>query len=104
MFRFHYARWRRALLGRLCIVASVAHADGFDRDVSFNIAPESLAAALLDFAEQAKIQVVTAGADLQPYRAGGLAGRYTIRVALQTLLNGTGLAFREVGSGTVSIE
>ena len=104
MFQFCYARWPALLLGLSCAAHSVAYADEFDREISFNIAPESLAAALLDFAEQAKIQVVTAGADLQPYRAGGLAGRYTIRVALQTLLNGTGLAFREVGSGTVSIE
>ena len=102
MFRFHYTPL--LLLGLSCAVHSVAHADEFDREISFNIAPESLAAALLDFAEQSKIQVVTAGADLQQYRAGGLTGRHTIRAALQALLNGTGLAFREVGSGTVSIE
>ncbi len=102
MFRFHCAP--ALLLGLSCAVHSVAHADEFDREISFNIAPEPLAAALLDFAEQSKIQVVTAGADLQQYRSGGLAGRYTIRVALQSLLNGTGLAFREVGTGTVSIE
>ncbi|HEY0340130.1 MAG TPA: TonB-dependent receptor plug domain-containing protein, partial [Steroidobacteraceae bacterium] len=104
MFRFHYARWRTALLGLLCSVASVAYADGFDRDVSFDIAPESLATALLDFAEQAKIQVVTSGAELQQHQSPGLKGRYSVRVALKTLLAGTGFGFREVGSGTVSIE
>lgn len=104
MFRFCYARWPALLLGLSCAVHSVAHADEFDREVSFNITPESLAAALLDFAEQSKIQVVTAGADLQQYRSNGLTGRYSVRGALQALLTGTGLAFREVGSGTVSIE
>ena len=104
MFRFHYTRWPALLLGLSCAVHSVAHAGEFDREINFNIAPESLASALLDFAEQSKIQVVTAGADLQQYRAGGLTGRHTIRAALQALLDGTGLAFREVGSGTVSIE
>jgi len=104
MFLLCYNRWPVFLLGLSCVVHSVAHADEFDREFSFNIAPESLAAAVLDFAEQSKIQVVTAGADLQQYRTRGLTGRYSVRAALQALLSGTDLAFREVGSGTVSIE
>jgi len=88
----------------LCLLQSVAHADEFDREVAFDIAPQSLAAAILDFAGQSKIQVVTSGADLEQYHTGGLKGRYSVRVALRTLLSGTGLRFREVGSGTVSIE
>ena len=104
MFRFCYTHWPVFLLGLACVVHPVAHADEFDREISFNIAPEPLAVALLDFAEAAKIQVVTAGADLQQYRTNGLTGRYSVRAALQALLNGTGLAFREVGTGTVSIE
>lgn len=104
MLQFHYARWPALLLGLCCAAHSVAHADEFDREINFNIAPGSLASALMDFGEQSKIQVVTAGADLHEYRAAGLTGRYTIRAALQKLLNGTSLTFREVGSGTVSIE
>lgn len=92
------------LLWMLGAILTVAHADEFDREVSFDIASESLAAALLDFAEQAKIQVVTSGAQLQQLQTNGLKGRYSARAALKVLLSGTGLTFREVGSGTVSIE
>lgn len=104
MLRVYYKHWAMLLLWVLGAILSVAHADEFDREVSFDIAPESLATALLDFAEQAKIQVVTSGAQLQQLQTNGLKGRYSARTALKALLSGTGLTFREVGSGTVSIE
>jgi iron complex outermembrane recepter protein len=105
MFRFSYALGRTLLLSlALCVVHATAWADEFDREISFDIAPQSLAAAILDFAEQSKIQVVTSGAALEQYRTNGLKGRYSVRAALKALLSGTDLEFREVGGSTVSIE
>ena len=105
MFRFSYALGRTVLLSlTLCVIHATAWAGEFDREISFDIAPQSLAAAILDFAEQSKIQVVTSGAALEQYRTNGLKGRYSVRAALKALLNGTDLEFREVGGSTVSIE
>jgi iron complex outermembrane receptor protein len=83
---------------------ATAWADEFDREINFDVAAQSLAAAILDFAEQSKIQVVTSGAALDRYQTKGLKGRFTARAALKSLLEGTGLEFRKVGDGTVSIE
>jgi TonB-dependent siderophore receptor len=82
---------------------AVASAGEFDRELEFSIPPQSLASAVMHFAEQSSIQVVTSSAELERFRSRGLSGRYNVRAALTELLTGTGLTFREVGSGTVSI-
>jgi iron complex outermembrane receptor protein len=105
MFRLPNALVRALFLTlTLFLFHANAWADEFDREISFDIAPQSLAAAILDFAEQSNIQVVTSGAALDQYRTAGLKGRFTARAALKSLLGGTGLEFRKVGEGTVSIE
>lgn len=100
-----------SMLSRLlasCVLAavlfqSVARADEFDRQVKLDIAPQPLASALLTFAEQSNIQVVTSSSDLQQYKTQGLNGTFSVRAGISALLNGTGLVFRQVGSGTISI-
>lgn len=96
---------RAALLGIVMVglLSANVRADDFGREIEFHIAPQSLASAVLHFAEQAQIQVVTSSTELERLKSQGLSGRYNVREALTALLIGTGLTFQEVGNGTISI-
>lgn len=88
-----------ALLG----FCACAWAGQFEREIRFDIQPQSLASAVLHFAEQSQIQVVTSSGQLEQFQTKGLKGSYSVRSGLSELLSGTGLTFQEVGNGTVSI-
>lgn len=74
-----------------------------DREVDFNIPAQSLSTALLTFADQAGVQIVTSGAVLPSQNTLQVTGRQTIRSALQALLSGTRLSFQLVGDTTVTL-
>ncbi len=80
-----------------------ARAAELDHPVQFSIPAQPLSSALLQFAEQSKIQVLTESEVLDGYRTSGVQGRITARAALEKILDGTGLSFRKIGSGTVTI-
>jgi len=101
-------RWTYALLTvGVALMGSVpSHAVAADLDsrYAFAIPSQSVSAALLTFSEQAKIQVMTASADLAGITSPGVSGDHTAREALDALLAGTGLKFRSVTADAVAIE
>jgi len=78
-------------------------AEAQDEALRFNIPEEPLASALLDFAIQARVSISTgAAAQCRPI-AKRLAGRFTPRAALASLLAGTGCSFREIPDGSLIV-
>jgi len=86
------------------IVCSVAQAAPLSRQVDFNIAAQRLATAIIQFSEQAQVQVISSGIDVTDQATPGVIGRYTVADALNTLLTGTGLRYRAMNENTVSLQ
>ena len=88
---------------------AMPHADAasaartLEREVSFNIAPQALDSALLEFSKQADVQVMVAAKATGAQTTKGLSGKLSVNEALTSLLRGTGLKFTSDGN-TVTIE
>jgi len=80
----------------------VALAGNLEDETLFDISPQSLDSALLEFSEQAGIQLVVAANSLEGLETLGVSGQVTAKNALNTLLKNTGLSFKVVGS-TVTV-
>lgn len=92
------------LAGLLVVTApTVLSAAEFTESVSFTIPSQPLTSALMQFADQSRIQVITSAVEIKQLQTQGVQGRVTIEEALRQLLDGTGLSFRKVGEGTVTI-
>ena len=91
------------LVGTMAWHAPAWAEDLLDRGLSFHIAPSPLSSALIEFSTQSGLQVAAADADVSRLNANGVNGTYPPRVALDLLLHGTGLRFRQVGTTTVAI-
>jgi outer membrane receptor protein involved in Fe transport len=95
---------RRALLASaFALVANTAQAQDLSRVVEFNISPNQLSAAIIEFSQQTGVQVVTAGEDVSSLSTSGVSGKLSIAKALQLLLTGTQLHFQVVGESTVAV-
>lgn len=81
-----------------------ASASGLKTKYTFSIPSQSMAAALLTFSEQAKVQIMTASADLTDLTSPGVSGEHTVGEALQSLLQGSGLKFRVISADAVAVE
>ena len=85
------------------ISASLATAACAQAVQDFDISPGSLDGALIQYAEQAGLQLLYP-ADLVAGRSSpGLVGRYTREAALEALLRGSGLTARETGPGVLTL-
>ncbi len=85
------------------ISAAASSADGLNAVMQIKIGPQALSAALLEFSDQTKLQVVSVGREVRGLRSPGVEGRWAARDALARLLEGTGLAFEEISDKTVRI-
>src|ERR1700676_4044732 len=65
------------------------------QQINFNIPPQRLATALLEFSHQAKVQIV-AGHEVGEHKTDGVAGTHSIGDALTTLLGGSSLSYRVI--------
>lgn len=63
------------------------------QEIHFNIASQSLAAALQEFGRQANMQVLYSPDDVQGKRSNALSGSYAPEQAIAAMLNGTGVAY-----------
>ena len=70
----------------------------------FDIQPQLLSSALLDFRLQSGLQVAYRTDDVGDLRTQGLTGSFTPEAALQRLLAGTGLAYRFTAADTVTLQ
>lgn len=86
----------------LVMTASVL-ADGDNRDIEFKIQPKALQAALLEYSEQAGVQLILA-ADTQGLRLHEvIEGTMSAEAALAELIKGTDLEFHFTSENTVTI-
>jgi hypothetical protein len=99
---------RHALLGAasLCALAFSWAADAQSLDVqkSFHIVSQPLVEALIVFSQASDIQVISAGEALKSTRVQAVEGVMAPRQALDKMLAGTGLRWRELGDGSVVVE
>jgi iron complex outermembrane receptor protein len=89
--------------GIALLAPTAARAMDLDQRTVFHIAPQPLDSALLDFSEQADVQVMSAGSDLKDRRTPGVQGKYAVGKALTLLLTGSGLSYRAAGPSTVAV-
>jgi iron complex outermembrane receptor protein len=69
----------------------------------FDIPPQSLPSALLDFSAQVDRQIIVATRLVDRYMTAGVTGRMTIEEAMTQLLEGTDLSFDVLGSHSLRI-
>lgn len=91
------------LCGTLAFAARVAHAVDFAELISFSIPPQALSSALVQFADQAGVQLTAPGASLDGVRTDGVQGKYRRTIALSLILRDTGFNYRIVDDGTIAI-
>lgn len=87
----------------ILVTASPIEAADLNTEIDFAIGSQPLSAALMQFADQSKIQVITASSSLDGHATAGVRGRLTVGAALNAILEGTGLSYKEVGDGTITI-
>jgi TonB-dependent receptor len=84
---------------------SAAFARAEDRTPrEFDIRPQSLAAALSEFARQADQEILFAPQLVVEKKFEGIRGKYAPLIALQEMLEGTGLRFATTPSGAILIQ
>lgn len=79
------------------------YAKDLDNSAGFNIQAQSLENALIEFSEQAGIQVIFSTDLLKGANSNGLAGEFTSRAALDQLLSEHQLTYQVVNEDTVAI-
>ncbi len=92
------------LLPFLLLLLGTASAAGLSGTVDFNIEPQKLSTALLDFSKQAGIQVLTATEIVSDLDAPAVRGRMAPTDAIARLLRGTNLKFHAVGANAIAID
>jgi iron complex outermembrane receptor protein len=80
-----------------------AWAVDLDQTVDFNIPKQRLDSALVQFSEQAKIQITTSNDEVKDLSTDGIIGQFRLAVALKALLQNTGLSYRSAGRSAISI-
>jgi iron complex outermembrane receptor protein len=96
----------RALLPLALIVtgsAEMAHAVDLDASANFDIRSQPLAEALVDFGQQAHVQIMSSSTALDNHLVPALQGSYSIAQALKRLLSGTPLTYSSIGPNTIAV-
>jgi iron complex outermembrane receptor protein len=89
--------------GFMCLsINAPVHADAPPAH-DFQIAPQPLASALVEFSKQADVQVLGATDAIRTLRTLGVVGHFTEEQALEQLLRGTELGFGWTAHRTVTI-
>lgn len=93
-----------AVLIVLLSSAIPAHADGLDQVRDFNIEEQALDSALIEFSEQAGVQLMVPTELVVGLRSPSIAGQYATDNALVALLDGSELTFQTIGDDTVTLQ
>jgi outer membrane receptor protein involved in Fe transport len=83
--------------------ADPAVGEALSRTAQFDIKAQSLATALIEFSQQAQVQVTAPATMLEHLATRGVHGRMPVSDALQQLLSGTHLGFHAAGVNTIGI-
>jgi outer membrane receptor protein involved in Fe transport len=84
------------------LAAAPAWALNLTQQVSFNIPPQRLSAALLEFSHEAKVQIVV-GPEVGERNTDGVSGTHSISDALTTLLGGSTLVYRVINDTSIIV-
>src|SRR5258708_21693217 len=87
----------------LASLASGAWALDLDQTVDFNIPKQKLDSALVQFSEQAKIQITSSSDQVKDFSTDGIVGRHKVSMALKALLQRSGLAYKPIGKSAIWI-
>ena len=101
---FKWAVLALAIAGSLNNVHAAPVGNAEKPAISFNIPGQKLIPALSAFAEQSGLQLLYSAELAEGKSAPALSGKFTTEQGLAQLLNGSGLSFRFVESGVVTIE
>src|SRR5690606_8251866 len=82
---------------------ALAQVDLLSREVQFDISAQPLSLAIMEFSDQARVQIISSGTQVMNLRTAGVSGRYRIEDALQAILQGTNLKFMVINQDTISI-
>jgi len=103
MLRMPVKTWSLVAVALLASLSTLSWGRANEKVVEFNIPAQALDAALLQFAQQADVQISVATIAIAGMKSQGVAGRLTPSVALARLLSETGLKFSTVGERTYSV-
>src|SRR3984957_17897474 len=92
-----------SLLGTLLLLSTACGRADERAPQSFDIRPQSLAAALSEFARQSHEEILFAPDVVAEKRSGGVRGTMEPLAALKILLNGSALPFSSTPSGAILI-
>jgi iron complex outermembrane receptor protein len=96
----------RAFLSRFVIAWALALpclAADFNESRNFDIKPQPMDLALIEFSKQAGFQVIADSADVGKAQARAINGMRPIRAALEELLKGSGLSYRVVEPNVIVV-
>src|SRR5688572_15309012 len=95
----------RVILPVALICAGTARLSAADLESvrSFDIKPQNLEAALIEFSKQADLQVIGSSDILADVRTKGVSGKLSSRKALILLLEDTAVAFNPIGQHSVQL-
>lgn len=109
MKRIHVGFFARLSIPGLLLTALTGYAlaaspqSNVSNPVDFHIKPQALPSALLQFSDQAHIQVVSRGEEVAKRHTVGVTGRMNVPSALRRLLSGTGLTYTVTGGNTIAV-
>jgi iron complex outermembrane recepter protein len=83
--------------------ADPAADDPLSRTARFDIKAQALATALIEFSQQAEVQIAAPANMVEHLVTKGVRGRMSVATALQELLSGTRLGFHAAGVNTIGI-
>ncbi|MBK8816128.1 MAG: TonB-dependent receptor [Methylococcaceae bacterium] len=97
--------WRQCqLYAPLLLAFSVACPVQADNNTRYEIAPQSLDQALVEFSSESGLQIMADGAMTSGVKSSGVIGNFSTTQALQQLLAGTGLEVQSTQNGTVTLQ
>jgi iron complex outermembrane receptor protein len=94
----------RFLASIVCLsLCSVGWALDLDSQQQFDIPAQKLSTALVEFSRQTKTPIVSSTPDVERFNSPGVTGRMSLKQALRTLLQGTGLDIRTTDNGAIAV-
>jgi TonB-dependent receptor len=96
--------FRNALLAGAAIVAVATPSAALAQAVAFSIEPQPLAAGLQESARQTDVELLYAPELVANRRTAGVSGSFTPEAAMQRLLAGTDLTFRQTGGNVFVLQ
>lgn len=101
--------FQTTMLRALCVAlaaagfGSTAWSADLDARFNFEIAPQKLTTALVEFSRQANAQVVSDTKDVAALNSPGVSGEMSLQDGLRALLAGTSLGYKATGNGVVAV-